>query len=220
MVYSSGPVLTALGAEVLEDRPENDDRIAPLINGEAELRQEIALLRAALCTCASRISELEQLAYVDPLVSLPNRRHFMSKLDVAISRVGRSGIDAAVLFLDLDGLKEINDKFGHEAGDRALVEFGRLLASSVRSADIIARLSGDEFAVLLEDTDQLSTCRMAERVVETVDHFRFCVGNVCLELSVAIGVAMVKAGDTAQTVLTRADREMYRIKAIGRRKLR
>lgn len=186
------------------------------MHGEAELRREIALLRAALCTCASRISELEKLAYVDPLVSLPNRRHFMSKLEAAISRVGRSGTDAAVLFLDLDGLKEINDKLGHEAGDQALVEFGRLLASSVRTSDMIARLSGDEFVVLLEETDEISTCRMAERVVETVDHFRFCVGNACLELSVAIGVAMIKAGDTPQAVLARADREMYRIKAIGR----
>lgn len=201
---------------MLMDHPANDDEAFIAKLSEAELRHEIKLLRAALSKCASRISELEQLAYLDPLVSLPNRRHFTGKLNAAIERVETDGGDAAVLFLDLDGLKTINDQFGHEAGDYALVEVGRLLISSVRSTDLLARLSGDEFAVLLEHTDECSIWRMAERVVETVDHFEFSVGDVSLELSVAIGVTLIKPGDTAQTVLARADGEMYRIKSMGR----
>lgn len=206
------------GVSMLKDHPANDDEASVAKLSEAELRYEIKRLRAALSECASRISELEQLAYNDPLVSLPNRRHFMGKLKTAVERVESNGGDVAVLFLDVDGLKEINDNFGHQAGDRALVQLGVLLTSSVRSTDLIARLSGDEFAVLLEHTDECSIWQMAERVVETVDHFQFGVGEVCLDLSVAIGVAMVKPGDTPETVLTRADSEMYRIKSMGRGK--
>jgi diguanylate cyclase (GGDEF)-like protein len=220
IVYSSSRFWLHEGGVVLKDRPANDDEVSFASRGEAALREEITLLRSALCKCASRISELEQLAYVDPLVSLPNRRHFLGKLDAAIAQVRGNGGNAAVLFLDLDGLKEINDNFGHEAGDLALVEVGRLLTSSVRNADFVARLSGDEFAVLLEGTDEHSTLRMAERVVDSVDHFQFCVGNSCLELSVAIGVTMIKPDDTAREVLGRADSEMYRVKAIGRGAIR
>lgn len=177
--------------------------------------EEIAILRAALDKCASRIAELDRLAHLDTLVQLPNRRNFLSRLESSIAEVNRHGAEGAVLFLDVDGLKSINDKFGHEVGDKALVEVAKLLVSSVRTADVVARLSGDEFAILLERTDELSAWRMAERVVETVDEFHFYVGSVCVDLSIAVGVAMIEHGDTSQTVLTRADREMYRIKALS-----
>lgn len=200
---------------MLKVRAANDDQTALDGRGRAELLEEIALLRTALGKCASRMAELDRLANLDPLVELPNRRNFLGRLDSSIWDVHGRGAEAAVLFLDVDGLKTINDKFGHDAGDKALVEVARLLVASVRKDDVVARLAGDEFAILLERTDELKAWRMALRIVETVDECSFCVDQVCVSLSVAVGVAMIRPGDTANAVLSRADKEMYRIKALA-----
>lgn len=177
------------------------------------LVDEIDRLRRELETCETRIAELDRLAHRDSLVDLPNRRSFLSNLARLIARVERYGGDAAMLFVDVDGLKAINDEFGHVAGDKALVEVARLLVASVRTSDFVARLAGDEFAILLEHADELSAWQTALRVVETVDECQFCLNGICLPLSVAIGVAMIRPGDTPDMVLDRADNEMYRIKA-------
>lgn len=176
------------------------------------LLQEVERLRAELSESQARVAELDRLAHRDPLVDLPNRRSFLESLEKLIARVERYGGDAALLFLDVDGLKAINDQFGHKAGDRALVAVSRLLVESAREADLIARLSGDEFAILLEHTNELGAWQMALRVIEKVDDAQFCVDGVCLPLSVAAGVALVQPGDTPELALERADREMYRIK--------
>jgi diguanylate cyclase (GGDEF)-like protein len=117
--------------------------------------------------------------------------------------------------VDMDSLKAINDKFGHVAGDKALGEVARLLAASVRTNDVAARLSGDEFAILLERTTELRAWQTALRVVETVEDFELTVGGVRVRLSVAIGVTMIQKGDSPEEVLRRADKEMYRIKVLG-----
>ncbi len=179
------------------------------------LVDEIERLRARLAEYEQRLAELDRLAHRDPLVDLPNRRSFLANLDRLIARIDRYGGEAVLLFVDLDGLKAINDRFGHDAGDKALVEVSRLLTASVRGADFVARLAGDEFAILLEHSDELGAWQTALRVVEAVDECPFCVESVCLALSVAVGVAVIRQGDSAQAVLARADKEMYRIKAIA-----
>ena len=179
------------------------------------LLDEIERLRSQLTSYESRLAELDRLAHRDTLVDLPNRRSFLLSLEQLIARVDRYGGPAAMLFVDVDGLKAINDEFGHVAGDKALVEVARLLVASVRKADFVGRLAGDEFGILLEHADELSAWQMALRVVETVDECQFCIQDVCLPLSVAIGVGMIQPGDTPEAVFARADKEMYRIKAVG-----
>ncbi len=203
------------GLALRDDRAANDDRDGASSADRAGLLDEIAMLRSALARCAARMAELDLLANVDPLVELSNRRSFLAHLESAIARVVERGVPAAVLFLDVDGLKSINDKFGHLAGDKALVKVARLLVASVRQADLVARFAGDEFGILLEHADELSAWRMALRIVETVDECELCVGDVCLPLSVAVGVGVIHPGDTPEAVLERADKEMYRIKAIS-----
>ena len=178
------------------------------------LVDEIDRLRTQVAEYEGRIAELDRLAHRDPLVDLPNRRSFLANLERLIARINRYGGQAAMLFVDVDGLKAINDKFGHCAGDRALVEVSRLLVATVRSADLVARMAGDEFGILLEYSDELTAWQTALRVIEAVDDAEFCVEGVCLPLSVAIGVGTIQPGDTALSVLARADKEMYRIKAI------
>jgi diguanylate cyclase (GGDEF)-like protein len=178
------------------------------------LVDEIERLRAELARSEARLAELDRLAHRDPLVDLPNRRSFVAKLERILVRVQQHGGRAAMLFVDVDGLKAINDEFGHGAGDKALMQVSRLLASSVRSGDFVGRLAGDEFGILLENVDELSAWQMALRIVETVDDCEFCVDGICLPLSVAVGVGKIERGDTLESVLARADREMYRIKGI------
>jgi diguanylate cyclase (GGDEF)-like protein len=178
------------------------------------LTDEIERLRAEVDRCHARIRELDRLAHYDSLVGLPNRRSFLANLERLIARVKRYGGPAAVVSIDADGLKAINDKFGHDAGDKALIEISSALKASVRDSDLVARLAGDEFGILLEQADELTAWQTALRVTETLDVWRFCVEGISLPLSAAVGVAAIRAEDTVESVLKRADKEMYRIKAI------
>ena len=192
-------------------RGANDDSLS-LADAEA-LVGEIERLRSEISRLEAHVGELNELANRDPLVDLPNRRSFVAGLERLIGRVERYGGHASVLFVDVDGLKAINDKLGHTAGDEALIEIGQLLLASVRKSDCVARIGGDEYGILLEHADELAAWQMALRIVETVVGSKFCVDGQCLQLSVAIGVAKIEPGDTPQTVLVRADKEMYRVKA-------
>jgi diguanylate cyclase (GGDEF)-like protein len=176
------------------------------------LLDEVNRLSRELRQCETRLAELDRLAHSDPLVGLPNRRRFVAKLNSMLTDSRRHR--AAMLFVDVDGLKAINDRFGHNAGDRAIAEVGKLLARSVRKTDLVARLAGDEFGVLLEPLNDLSAWQMALRIIATVDKAQFCVDGASLRLSVAVGVAEIRRGDTLESVFARADKEMYRIKKL------
>jgi diguanylate cyclase (GGDEF)-like protein len=189
----------------------NDDRTVSLAEAEVLVR-EIERLRAELDKLEERVDQLNELAHVDPLVHLPNRRSFLDNLERLIARVQRSGRPAAMMFVDVDGLKAINDTFGHTVGDDALMEISKLLLASVRKTDCVARIGGDEFGILLDQSDESRAWQMALRIVETVVGSQFCVDGSCVRLSVAVGVTAIKQGDTPQAVIERADREMYRIK--------
>lgn len=192
--------------------PANDGDVVSLADALV-LLDEVERLGRELTRCELRLAELDRLAHSDPLVGLPNRRRFLDSLNSILIEPVRH--PRAMLFVDVDGLKAINDQFGHNAGDRVLAEVGRLLVQSVRKTDLVARLAGDEFGILLDHSDELSAWQMALRIVETVDEAQFCVDGVCLPLSVAVGVAAIERGDTSESVFARADKEMYRIKELG-----
>ena len=171
---------------------------------------EIARLRGRVAQLEARCDELDQLAHHDSLVPLPNRRGFLRTLELGIARVERYGEPAGVLFVDLDGLKQVNDRHGHETGDRALVHVSAMLVSGVRSTDCVGRLGGDEFGILLDHADEQSAADTAARLVEMVAGERFEIGGAAVPLSVAIGMTMIEPGDTPACVLARADQAMYR----------
>lgn len=191
----------------------NDDGAVSVVEAQI-LVSEIERLRAEIARLQERLGELESLAHSDALVGLVNRRGLLVKLNRLIESVQHHDDPSAIIFADVDGLKSINDTFGHHAGDKALVEISRLLVASVRKSDCVARLAGDEFCILLYQTEELSAWELALRVVETVNDHQFCVGQVCVPLSLAIGVAVIRPGDTPESVLERADKEMYRIKGL------
>ena len=178
-----------------------------------QLISEISALRGRIAQLQERVAQLDLLAHEDSLVELPNRRGFIRSLERMIERVNRYDEQAALLFVDLDGLKLINDTFGHQAGDKALIQVARMLVDGVRKSDIVARLGGDEFAILLDHVDEESALETVSRLVELIACSEFTHGGQTLPLSVAIGAGMIRGDDTPETAIARADHEMYRRKA-------
>jgi len=183
------------------------------VDDRDRLIQEISLLRGKVARLQERVEQLDQLAHLDSLINLPNRRGFMRELERLIARVDRYGLSAGMLFVDVDGLKTINDTFGHRAGDEALVQIANLLAKGVRHSDVVARIGGDEFGILLECSDEGAAHETAARLIEQISACEFLHDGEALPLSVAIGVGMIDSLDTAETVMERADEAMYRRKA-------
>ena len=176
------------------------------------LLAEIRRLRAEISQLHERVELLDRLAYQDVLIDLPNRRGFMRQLEAAIDRVSRYDDSAAMLFVDIDGLKMINDTFGHQAGDEALIVVAQMLSDGVRKSDCVARLGGDEFGILLERADEQSASETSNRLVSMIAGSEFCYQGTCLPLSVAIGITVIEPLDQAEAVMARADLAMYRHK--------
>lgn len=179
----------------------------------AMLLEEIERLRGDVAALRAQVVELEQLAFRDPLVPLANRRGLMRELEGMIARHHRHGIPAAMLFVDLDELKRLNDHFGHGGGDAALIHVAHKLLDGTRTNDCVARLGGDEFCILLDHADEGLAMEIAGRLVSMIAGEECLYEGASMPLSVAIGMTMIEDGDTPTTVLARADQEMYRVKA-------
>jgi diguanylate cyclase (GGDEF)-like protein len=194
-----------IGPGAMSDQVNDDADVQRLV-------EEISRLRAQVAQLQERVEQLDHLAHQDSLIDLPNRRGFLRELERLIARVSRYDAKAAMLFVDVDGLKTINDSCGHLAGDQALIQVAELLASGVRKSDVVARIGGDEFGILLENADEPSAHETAARLIDMIADCEFLHEGEALPLSVAIGVGMIGASDTAEAVMDRADEEMYRRK--------
>jgi diguanylate cyclase (GGDEF)-like protein/PAS domain S-box-containing protein len=160
--------------------------------------------------------QLQHQALHDPLTSLPNRTLFTDRLRQALARAKRRGSEVAVLFMDLDNFKVINDSLGHKMGDRLLIAVSKRVKAVLRPEDTVARLGGDEFIFLLEDTDMKRAIRVAERVSERLRE-PFSLGRRRLFISVSIGIASGNVkGKYAADLLRNADLAMYRAKYSGK----
>lgn len=189
-----------------------EEGLLDLSDSEA-LAAEIGRLREEVARLQGRVDQLDQMAHQDVLIGLPNRRGFMRQLEQLIARINRYDELAAMLFIDVDGLKLINDSFGHKAGDEALMFVAELLVRGVRSSDYVARIGGDEFGILLEHADEGVAAETASRLVSQIAGCEFCYEGSCLPLSVAIGFSLIAKGDSSEDVIQRADLAMYAEKA-------
>ena len=180
---------------------------------QADAYAEIERLREKIAHLEERVRHLDELAHQDSLIAVPNRRGFLRELEALIARVSRYGESAAMLFVDIDGLKRINDTYGHKAGDEALIHVAGVLSKGVRKSDCVARLGGDEFGILLAHADEDSARETAARLTEQIDADETsCDGNA-LPLGVAIGITVIAADDSPDAVIARADQAMYERKA-------
>lgn len=162
-------------------------------------------------------TQLLHRASHDMLTGLPNRAFFMDRLEHALANPQRDDSQVAVMFLDLDGFKAVNDQFGHEQGDRLLVEIGRRLRACARAGDTVARLGGDEFTILLEDVRHPSiVTEVAQRVRETL-RYPIMLGEHVTTVTPSIGIALsLGSHDQAETMLHAADTAMYAAKRAGK----
>ena len=162
-------------------------------------------------------ADLTHRALHDGLTGLPNRELFCDRLEQALGRARRRTVPTAVLFVDLDGFKQVNDEHGHDAGDAVLIEAARRLRGLIRTGDTAARYGGDEFTVLAEDVGDLETARrLGERIAAHLG--RPYEGG--LEVSASVGVAFTAnpAATTPDALIRRADHAMYRSKRPGARR--
>jgi diguanylate cyclase (GGDEF)-like protein len=158
---------------------------------------------------------LEHRALHDALTGLPNRVLLRDRIEQALRRTGRSGRRIAVVYLDLDSFKRINDSLGHDAGDELLLRVADRLTASVRPADTVARLGGDEFAILIDETGERDVAvEVIDRVVEALS-IPIRVGDRQVVASASLGLAFSDPDATAMSMLRDADVAMYRAKAIG-----
>ena len=159
-----------------------------------------------------------ELAVTDQLTGLHNRRYMEGQLDALVRRAVVGGDPVAVMVIDIDHFKKINDGFGHGVGDEVLREFAVRLASNVRAMDLPVRFGGEEFVVVMPGTEVADAHRIAERIRLHVagSPFRVLGGEELLTVTISIGVAASLAADTPETLIRRADEAMYEAKANGR----
>lgn len=156
----------------------------------------------------------ECAARTDPMTGLPNRRDFAERGAAAVDYCRRHGLPVAVLVLDIDGFKAINDSHGHAAGDAVLVRLGTLLAGSLRGSDVCGRIGGEEFALVLPHTSAADALAVAEKLRAAFAGSKVSHGDLRIRGSISIGVA--GGAGTLEALLRRADAAMYRAKAGGR----
>jgi diguanylate cyclase (GGDEF)-like protein len=156
---------------------------------------------------------LEQLSQLDPLTNLYNRRHLFARIEAELARV-RRGRPLAMLMLDLDSFKKVNDTQGHLRGDVLLKEIAAALAATTRTSDVTGRYGGDEFAIILPDTEPEQAMAVAERVAKSVRDVSTKFDAVP-PVTASVGIAIAEPADTVAGLLRRADENAYRAKRDG-----
>lgn len=168
----------------------------------SELEQEVARLKVQL-------EEMEKQAHHDVLTGLPNRRYFLEMLETRIIRCKRYGDITALLFLDVNGLKSVNDNYGHGAGDVVLARLAEILATNIRASDMVARIGGDEFAILLDNLDADEVDRKIAFLRERFGKANITHDGQDIKLGVSIGYCFVGPKDNVAELMVHADAAMY-----------
>ena len=216
--------LTALAAYARELRSTGYRAACPPLPPTRPPR-EVVELHGAFCAMAeaagTHIAEIERLSVQDALTGLYNRRFLFSSGTTLLAGAQRAGRPCACLMVDVDHFKAVNDKHGHNVGDRVLAHLGLILASQARKSDIVARYGGEEFTVLLADADAGQASRLGERIRENLAADPCPLETGSLSVTVSIGVAVlrneVEYGESPlEDLLARADRALYAAKAAGR----
>ena len=191
--------------------PEQD--LTPTVRAVLRhLIEEVAGLRQELGGNQSRLAELERLADEDALAPISNRRAFLRDLGRTVGYLERYGATCSLLYFDLNDLKSINDRFGHGAGDAALIHVAEVLLANTRRSDVVGRLGGDEFGVLLARADETAALNKARRLAQSVAESEFLWESASVPIRVAYGAHQLSPGEDPQTALAAADRAMYRHK--------
>jgi diguanylate cyclase (GGDEF)-like protein len=176
--------------------------VTSLLAENERLKRELAIARA-------RVGELEARADIDPLLDILNRRGFERELKRALAHVKRYGTQAVLMFVDLDGFKGINDRYGHGAGDLLLKAVARELIGHVRASDIVGRIGGDEFGVLLWRLEGPQATAKARQLEAMIAKVGIPHGKARIEVAASIGVAPLVEDASPVDIIAAADQAMY-----------
>ncbi|MBN9481639.1 MAG: PleD family two-component system response regulator [Bordetella sp.] len=203
-----------LGAHDILTRPVDPEELAARVRTQVRRKRYGDFLR-------QKLDHSLEMAVTDPLTGLHNRRYMNGQLEALMSRANRGGDPVAVLVLDIDHFKAVNDSLGHDAGDEVLREFSVRLATNVRAVDLPCRFGGEEFVVVMPGTTLEDAHRIAERIRRDVGASPFRIlGGEPLAITVSVGVAAsMGADDTPASLLKRADEGVYEAKKAGRNRV-
>lgn len=182
----------------------------------SRLRRELKEINVYL---AEAVELNTRLATTDDLTGLHTRRYFMEVLEQQKALSERDGSDFVICFADLDHFKHVNDGFGHHTGDIVLQKFSEILRNSIREIDYAARFGGEEFVLLLVNTDIEQSINVAERIREAIENYNFSDIAPALNVTTSIGIANFKMFNSLQETLMTADNRMYQAKELGRNKV-
>lgn len=188
-------------------------REAGLLGATGQARATIRRLRGELAQALKQIEELKTSADTDFLLGIYNRRGFERELNRSIAYIKRYRASGALILLDVDRLKAVNDTFGHAAGDQVLKAIAEVLTHQVRASDVVGRLGGDEFALLLWNLSETDAKARAAGLEETIDRLTFSFRGCDVATGASAGVAILDAHAEAGRALEEADRAMYVRKA-------
>ncbi len=191
-----------MGVPANELTPKVREAIMTLMAEVDRMRGEVEEQRA-------RIAYLERLADQDSLTPVVNRRAFVRELSRFVSFGERYGTPSSVIYFDLNGLKTINDTYGHAAGDAALQRVAEILTEKIRESDFVGRLGGDEFGVLLAHADEAAATEKALQLAGAIEHTSIDWDGTAIPLKVAFGAYTFKGGENANEALAEADKKMY-----------
>jgi diguanylate cyclase (GGDEF)-like protein len=181
--------------------------------GPDDAKSAVRRLRQELAKAHAEIEQLKATAETDFLLDILNRRGFERELSRSIAFIKRYSASAALLVLDVDRLKPINDAFGHAAGDKVLKAIAETLLNEVRASDVIGRLGGDEFAVLLWNLSETDARAKAVMLEQAIDGLRISFGGSTVQTGASVGVAVLDSHSEMRTALEQADSAMYVRKA-------
>jgi diguanylate cyclase (GGDEF)-like protein len=188
----------------------SEEALTPeLREGVARLTAERNRLRDDLAKARGRIASLERLADEDPLTSVANLRAFVRQLTRTIAFTHRYGVPASIVYFDVNNMKQINDEHGHPTGDEALRHVAALLRENIRSSDMVGRLGGDEFGVILAQTDEEQAHGKAAALAEAIAETPLRRGDLIVAVSAAHGVYAFSGTDDPRHAIEAADRAMY-----------
>lgn len=191
------------------------DELTPKVRDAIELlMHEVQRMRQELEKAEKRVTYLEKLADEDSLVPVANRRAFVRELSRMVAYSERYNSVSSVLYFDIDGFKEINDGYGHAAGDAALQHIGEIFALNVRESDVVGRLGGDEFGVILAQSDAAAAAEKAVILATAIETTPLIWENKGLKVRVSYGAYTFSGKENAGEALQRADRAMYEQKQV------
>jgi diguanylate cyclase (GGDEF)-like protein len=220
-VRSSPPAAYEIGAQVRRGKDvlwvvcPARDRARSTIGADQHALDALAVIIADAFARVALTEEMVHYARHDPLTDLPNRGILLDRVAHALHLARRRNVRVALFFIDLDGFKPVNDRFGHAAGDQVLVEVARRLVASTRESDTVARLGGDEFAVLLEDVTVGEVIEISDRILAALTSGVVVAGNV-VPVGASIGIAYGDGTESGEALLRQADLAMYEAKGRGK----